>query len=101
MTRIIRTPVVPGVPVVVDGENAGPVTVFVDGDDVFAFEDNCTHHKCALSDGDFDGEVVVCACHFAEFSMRTGEVLEGPAVDALRVFPAKIVGDEVEVEISE
>ena len=30
---------------------------------VVAFDDRCTHEECSPSDGDLDGERVVCLCH--------------------------------------
>jgi 3-phenylpropionate/trans-cinnamate dioxygenase ferredoxin subunit len=54
------------------------------GDEVFAFEDRCTHRDFALSGGDvMDRCVIECPWHGARFDMRTGEVVRGPATDPL------------------
>jgi cytochrome P450/nitrite reductase/ring-hydroxylating ferredoxin subunit len=54
-----------------------------------AFQDTCTHEECALSDGELDGQVVVCPCHGSEFDIRTGDVLCPPALEPLSVYEAR------------
>ena len=41
----------------------------------YAFDDACTHEQCSLAEGNLEGTKVICACHGAEFDVRTGEVL--------------------------
>ena len=48
-----------------------------------AFQDECTHEECSLADGELDGSVIVCPCHSSEFDLRTGDVLNPPALDPL------------------
>jgi cytochrome P450 len=54
-----------------------------------AFDDTCPHEECPLSDGELDGDVVVCPCHGSEFDIRTGDVLTPPALDPLPIFEAR------------
>src|SRR5206468_2076979 len=49
------------------------------GDAWFAFDDTCTHRMCSLGEGEVDGDVIVCPCHGSEFSLATGEPMNGPA----------------------
>lgn len=80
----------------VDGE---PVAVFhVDGH-FYAISDVCTHEESSLAEGELEGDVVECALHGARFNVRTGEVLALPAVVPVQTYPARIVGDDVEVEV--
>jgi nitrite reductase/ring-hydroxylating ferredoxin subunit len=65
-----------------------------------AFDDTCTHEECPLSEGDLEGERIVCYCHGSEFDLRTGEVLEGPAEDPLPMYPARVEGGELQVALS-
>ena len=37
---------------------------------------------CPLSDGEIDGEVVVCGCHGSRFRLRDGSIEQGPATAA-------------------
>jgi nitrite reductase/ring-hydroxylating ferredoxin subunit len=64
-----------------------------------AFDDTCTHEECPLSEGDLEGERIVCYCHGSEFDLRTGEVLEGPAEDPLSLFPVRIEDGELQVAL--
>lgn len=41
---------------------------------VYALDGECTHQRCSLADGELEG-TMLCPCHFAEFDVRTGEVL--------------------------
>jgi nitrite reductase/ring-hydroxylating ferredoxin subunit len=64
-----------------------------------AFDEWCTHEECPLSDGELEGERVVCTCHGSEFDLRTGAVLSPPATEPIAVYDVRIVGGEIEVRI--
>ena len=67
-----------GTPVrVLAGET--PVMVTRDGDAFFAIHDRCSHRGCSLSDGELEGEEIVCRCHGSRFDRRDGSVRRGPA----------------------
>jgi nitrite reductase/ring-hydroxylating ferredoxin subunit len=38
----------------------------------FATADMCTHEDCSLSEGDMEGDEIVCWCHGGAFDIRTG-----------------------------
>lgn len=63
-----------------------------------AVETWCTHAECPLSDGWVEGTAIRCACHGSLFDLRTGEPLEGPADEPLRVFPTRVVAGRVEID---
>lgn len=78
----------------VDGR---PLAVFnVDGH-FHAIEDMCTHEAQALSEGDIDGDVVICPLHGARFSILTGEALTPPAYEPVPTFPVRIEAGMVQV----
>ena len=62
-----------------------------------AFDNDCTHEECPLSEGDLDGYRIVCYCHSSEFDVRTGEVLEGPAEEPITVYPVRVEDGEIQV----
>jgi nitrite reductase/ring-hydroxylating ferredoxin subunit len=64
-----------------------------------AFDDTCTHEECPLSEGDLEGERIVCYCHGSEFDLRTGEVVEGPAEDPLSLYPVRVQDGELQVTL--
>ena len=46
----------------------------------YAIDDLCNHAGCLLSRGPFEEELIVCPCHHAEFSMKTGELVSLPRI---------------------
>jgi nitrite reductase/ring-hydroxylating ferredoxin subunit len=46
----------------------------VDGK-IYAIDNACGHLAYPLSEGRLDGHIVTCAWHFAQFDVRTGEVV--------------------------
>lgn len=64
-----------------------------------AFDEWCTHEECQLSEGDIEGERVVCYCHSAAFDIRTGAVLSGPATEPIRVYELQDVDGALQVRI--
>ena len=70
------------------------------GTQVFATSDICTHAGCLLSESGYvRGEEVECGCHSSKFNVKNGSVLAEPAVEPLKTYPVKIVGQDVFVEI--
>jgi 3-phenylpropionate/trans-cinnamate dioxygenase ferredoxin subunit len=45
----------------------------------YALQDRCGHRQAPLSRGNLWGYVVECPLHFAQFDVRTGKLLSGPA----------------------
>lgn len=71
-----------------------------DGSAVHAVEDRCPHRDFALSGGDVVAPCVLeCPWHGARFDVRTGEVLQGPATDAIRVYEVRVENNDVWVRI--
>lgn len=61
----------------------------------------CTHAECPLTDGWVEGASIRCACHGALFELATGEPLDGPALEAVRVYATRVVEGRVEVELTD
>ena len=70
-----------------------PVLLSRFGKEFFAVSGTCTHYGAALSDGLASGESIRCPWHHACFSLRTGEVHRGPALDPLQRWKVDIEGD--------
>jgi nitrite reductase/ring-hydroxylating ferredoxin subunit len=69
----------------------------VDGQ-LYAFDDACTHAFCSLAEGELKGTTVTCLCHWSQFDVRTGEVLQGPADEPVRSRAVAVEGDALLVE---
>jgi nitrite reductase/ring-hydroxylating ferredoxin subunit len=65
----------------------------------YAFDDECTHEQCSLSEGDIDGTTVTCMCHGAQFDVRNGAVLAPPALVPVRTYRTRVDGDALHIEI--
>jgi nitrite reductase (NADH) small subunit len=64
----------------------------------YAVQDACTHADGPLSEGELDGDCIICPWHASRFDVTTGSVLTGPANDPLRTYRVVIEGDLGRVE---
>ena len=78
--------------------NGERVTVANAGGRFFAFADSCTHDGGPLCEGDLDGESVICPWHFSRFDIRTGQVIDSPAHEPVRVYPVRIEDEQIWVD---
>ena len=76
-----------------------PVLLVLDGERIHAIHDRCSHRGCSLSEGELEGEEVVCACHSSRFSLADGSVRHGPAVAPQPAFDVRRQGNIVEVRL--
>lgn len=67
-----------------------PVVIFNIAGQLFAIGDVCTHDDGPLGDGTLEGYNIVCPRHGAEFDVRTGKVLELPAVVDIPAYPVQV-----------
>lgn len=66
-----------------------PVLLLRRGEDVFAIHDRCSHRGCSLSEGELDGDQVICACHGSRFDIRDGSLRHGPATSGQPAFQVR------------
>jgi 3-phenylpropionate/trans-cinnamate dioxygenase ferredoxin subunit len=69
--------------------------------EVFAIGDECSHEDIELSDGDLDGDEVMCPAHGSCFDVRTGKPGSLPATAPVPTYPVHVDGGEVFVEIGD
>jgi len=67
----------------------------------YAVDDTCTHDDGPLGDGWLEGDAIECPRHGAKFDVKTGKVLCLPAAIGITSYPVRVVGDEVQVNVSE
>ena len=70
----------------------------VDGT-IYALSDICTHRGGPLSEGELEGAEVTCPWHGAKFDIRTGAVVGPPAPQAVKSYPVRVTGADVEIEV--
>jgi len=66
----------------------------VDGE-FYAVGEVCTHAQGPLSEGRVQEGQVACPWHDSRFSLKTGEVIKGPAIDPLPRYSVRIEGDDI------
>jgi len=62
---------------------------------IYACDNVCTHAFAPLAEGDLQGEQVECPLHGSVFNVTTGEVIDPPADESLRVFHMRIEGNDI------
>lgn len=73
------------------------VAVFNLDGEYHAIENVCTHEYAELTDGDLEGDEIVCPLHGARFDIRTGEALTPPAYEPVAKLPVRVDGGVVQV----
>lgn len=70
--------------------------------EVFAYEDVCPHERYPLSQGELDGDVLICSKHLWEFEIRTGMHISQLklAERNLTAYPVRIIDGQVEVDLA-
>ena len=65
----------------------------------FAVHDECTHEAVPLSEGDVEDGAIECWRHGSRFDLRSGTVLNPPAVEPVPVYPTRVDGGQVHVDV--
>ena len=75
------------------------IVLFNLGGEFFALDNLCTHEEGPLCEGEIEGHEVTCPWHGAKFDIRTGEVLQDPAYEAVARYNVRVSGSDIEVEV--
>lgn len=67
----------------------------------YATDNLCTHGDARLSDGFVMDHCIECPLHQGQFDLRTGAVLCEPVTEPIRVYPVRVVGEAVEVDLGD
>lgn len=59
----------------------------------------CSHAGANLCDGYFDGHMIECPLHQGAFDVRDGRAICAPATRPIKVYPARIVGGMVQIQV--
>ncbi len=69
------------------------------GGKIYAADEMCTHEEASLCLGSLRGELLKCPLHGSRFDLRTGAVLDEPADVPLKVYPVKVDGQDIYVNL--
>ncbi|MEQ8387746.1 MAG: non-heme iron oxygenase ferredoxin subunit [Alphaproteobacteria bacterium] len=83
----------------VEIDDRPPLAVYNLGGEFYCTDDICTHGMASMSDGDIEGEDIVCPWHEGTFNIKTGEATGAPCTIPLKIYKAVIEGDAVFVEL--
>lgn len=64
----------------------------------YALRDMCGHRSAPLSRGKLLGCLIECPLHFAQFDVRTGELVDGPVSTAVPVYEVWVEGETVYIK---
>lgn len=65
----------------------------------YATDGLCTHEKVHLADGLVMDAIIECPKHNGQFDYRTGEALRAPVCVDLKIYPVKVEGGRVLIDI--
>jgi 3-phenylpropionate/trans-cinnamate dioxygenase ferredoxin subunit len=68
-------------------------------DGVYAVVDVCSHEEYPLSEGWVEDHTIECALHGSRFDLVTGDPDSPPALRPVQVFPVKLEGEDVLVDL--
>jgi nitrite reductase/ring-hydroxylating ferredoxin subunit len=67
------------------------------GELTFAIHDRCSHRGCSLSEGQLEGDEIVCGCHGSRFDLRNGALIGGPATTGQPAFQVRESNGRLEI----
>ena len=70
----------------------------IEAEELNAVDNWCPHRRGPLGQGWLEGNAVVCPWHSWTFNLKTG-IAEEPVRDRVDVFPLRIEGDDVLVDL--
>lgn len=69
--------------------------------EVCAIAATCNHFGGPLEEGERDGDTIICPLHQSRFDLRSGEVIDGPAVFPQSRYEARVRDGKIEVKADE
>lgn len=66
---------------------------------IYALDGICTHEYAELIDGEVDEDAIYCPLHGSGFDIRTGRVINLPAVTPLPVYEVEVIDGRVYVSL--
>jgi nitrite reductase/ring-hydroxylating ferredoxin subunit len=75
------------------------IALFNVGGRYYAIDDVCPHRGGPLSEGEIEGDTVVCPWHGAMFDIATGAVKRPPAAIGVATYAVRVEGEDIAIAI--
>ena len=75
------------------------IAIVNDGERLYALDNVCTHQYALLSDGFVEDGCIECPLHQGRFELATGKAMCAPVTTPVRVYPVKVEGGKVYVDL--
>jgi nitrite reductase/ring-hydroxylating ferredoxin subunit len=82
--------------VVIEGQH---IALYRLNGEIFATSNICSHQFALLSDGFVEDGYIECPLHAAQFDIRSGNLICGPATTSIASYPTKLEQGEVLVDL--
>lgn len=80
----------------IDGK---PVVIFNIAGQLFSIADVCSHDDGPVGEGTLDGFTISCPRHGAQFDVRSGKVMQMPAVVDIAAYPVRVVDGMIQLGV--
>ena len=76
-----------------------PIVIFKIAGQYFSIADICSHDDGPVGEGKLDGYNITCPRHGAQFDVRTGKVVQMPAVVDIPAYPVRLMDGMIQLGI--
>ncbi len=76
-----------------------PIVIFNIGGQFFSIADVCSHDDGPVGEGRLEGFNITCPRHGAQFDIRTGKVVQMPAVVDIPAYPVRVVDGMIQLGV--
>ncbi|AFJ48489.1 non-heme iron oxygenase ferredoxin subunit [Shimwellia blattae] len=80
--------------------NGLDIALYHTEDGIFASANLCSHGNARLSDGFLEDGEIECPLHQGRFCIKTGKALCSPLTEGVPVYPVRIEGEQVLLNLS-
>ena len=74
-----------------------PIVIFKIAGQLFSIADVCSHDDGPVGEGLLEGYNITCPRHGAQFDIRTGKVVQMPAVVDIPAYPVRVVDGMIQI----
>lgn len=75
------------------------IALYLVNGEIYATDNICTHGNARLCDGFLEGHAIECPLHQGKFDIRNGKAMCAPLTADVRIYPVKIEGERVYVDL--